>query len=410
MDEVGWSALGLFLFFLLLAALITAGKQALSYLSSTSTRDSSEQVKQESGSLAWLLQKPTQVSLALSFCRSVFIIVATCLGIAVAIDIFSLNWGAIVVTIVILMVCYTAVWTTARKIAKHNPDSTASSLSGLLMVLAGLCWPVVKSSKKSEQAKNFDVFELETPGPLEADQHEMIKSIVDMRQTTAREIMVPRVDIIAVEKNTPINELVDLIVKEGYSRIPIYQDSIDNIVGVVNARDLLTLYKEGRQSNNWDQLIHPAYFIPESKKIDDLLREFKEKKITQAMVVDEFGGIAGLVSMKDVLEEIVGEISGEFDTNQPQIDRVSPTEAILDAKVSIDALNEDFRVKIESEGFDTVGGLVLHHLGRMAAAGDEVKVNGLLLSVISTIGRRIQRIKVTRLETPENKPEDSTQS
>lgn len=127
-------------------------------------------------------------------------------------------------------------------------------------------------------------------------------------------------------------------------------------------------------------------------------------------MVDEYGGIAGLVSVKDVLEEIVGEIADEYDSSQPQIEKLSANEAILDAKVSIDALNEEFKVELEAEGFDTVGGLILHQLGRMAIAGDKTKINGLQFSVISTLGRRIQKIKVTRLDTPENIPEDKNGS
>jgi CBS domain containing-hemolysin-like protein len=251
----------------------------------------------------------------------------------------------------------------------------------------------------AEQAETEGDFEPEKAGSLEADQNEMIRSIFDLEETTAREIMVPRVDIVAAEKNTTIDELIDLMFGAGFSRIPIYQDTIDNIVGVVNAKDLLNLLKQGKQSVDLEQVTRPAYFIPESKKVDELLREFKEKRVTQAIVVDEYGGTAGLVSIKDVLEEIVGEIADEYDVSQPQIERLSMSEAVLDAKLSIDALNEEFKVGLEAEGFDTVGGLVLHQLGRMASAGDEIKVDGLLFAVLSTLGRRIQKIKVTKLDT-----------
>jgi len=332
------------------------------------------------------------------------------MGMVLTIDIFSLNWGAIFASIAILIVCFAAVRSISRAVARNNPERTMMRLSGSLVVMAVLCWPAVRKAVQAEQAKAKDVFELEKASPLGADQHEMIKSIFDLQQTTAREIMIPRVDIVAAEKNTPIDELIDLMVGAGYSRIPVYQDSIDNIVGVVNAKDLLHVLKEGKQSANLEQLIRPAYFIPESKKVDDLLREFKEKKVTQAIVVDEYGGIAGLVTIKDVLEEIVGEIASEYNNAQPPIDRLSATEAVLDAKVSIDALNEEFKVALEAEGFDTVGGLILHQLGRMASAGDETKINGLLFSVISTLGRRIQKIKVTKLETPENTTEDKAGS
>jgi putative hemolysin len=342
------------------------------------------------------------VSSALSVARSISIIIATCLGVALTIDIFSLNWGAILASIAILIACFSVVWNISRVIARNSPEQILKRLSGLLRIMTIICWPAIRKAVQAEQAKPTDIFDLEQADPLEADQHEMIKGIYDMKQTTAREIMIPRVDIVAAEKNTPIDELIDLIVGAGYSRIPIYQDNIDNIVGVVNAKDLLNMLKEGKQSANLEQIIRPTYFIPESKKVDELLREFKEKRLTQAIVVDEYGGIAGLVSMKDVLEEIVGEIANEYENNQPQIDRLNATEAILDAKASIDALNEEFNAKLEAEGFDTVGGLILHQLGRMAIAGDEIKINGLQFSVISTLGRRIQKIKVTRLDTPEN--------
>ena len=410
MNDAGWLALAFFVLFVFLAALATVGKEALSSLSPARSRELTEQAKPSPGSLAWLHQRPAQVSSALSITRSVATVVATCLGVALAIDISSFNWGAVLASIAILMVCFATVWSISRAVARNNPERIILRLSGSLRVLTILCWPAVRKAVGAKQAEAEEVFELEKAGPLEADQHEMIRSIFDLEQTTAREIMVPRVDIVAAEKHTPIDELIDLMVGAGYSRIPIYQDSIDNIVGVVNAKDLLNLLKQGKQSVDLEQIIRPAYFIPESKKVDELLREFKEKRVTQAIVVDEYGGTAGLVSMKDVLEEIVGEIADEYDSSQPQIERLSTTEAVLDAKVSIDALNEEFKVELEAEGFDTVGGLVLHQLGRIASAGDEIQVNGLLFSVLATLGRRIQKIKVTQLDTPESVMEDKPSS
>jgi len=405
-DDVGWIALAFFVLFFFLATLATVGKEAFSSLRSAHSHRSAEQTKPGTSSLAWLHQRPAQVSSALSITRNVTTVVTACLGAALSMDISSLNWGAVLASIAILMVCFATVWSISRVVARNSPERIVLRLSGSLRVLTILCWPVVRKAVDVRQAEAEDVFKLEKTGPLEADQHEMIRSIFDLQQTTAREIMVPRMDIVAAEKNTPIDELIDLMVGAGYSRIPIYQDTIDNIVGVVNAKDLLNLLKQGKQSVDLEQIIRPTYFIPESKKVDELLREFKEKRVTQAIVVDEYGGTAGLVSMKDVLEEIVGEIADEYDSSQPQIERLSTTEAVLDAKVSIDALNEEFKVELEAEGFDTVGGLVLHQLGRMASAGDEAKINGLLFSVISTLGRRIQKIKVTRLDTPENTIDD----
>ena len=185
--------------------------------------------------------------------------------------------------------------------------------------------------------------------------------------------------------------------ERGFSRIPIYEETIDDIVGVVHAKDLLQFLADGQRPNSLGEIARPPYFVPEVKHIDELLAELREQRIQLAIVVDEYGGTAGLVTIEDVLEEIVGEIQDEYDREEATIERVNDAEVIMDARVGLDELNEMFDLQIEGDDYDTVGGFVYHQLGRMPAPGDEVQADGLDLRVISVLGRRIKKIRITKV-------------
>jgi CBS domain containing-hemolysin-like protein len=239
--------------------------------------------------------------------------------------------------------------------------------------------------------------DIDTDGEIiEADEREMIRGVVALDETLAREIMAPRIDIVALEATETIDDALALIVEKGLSRIPLYDETIDNIVGVIYAKDLLRCLAENRRPELRD-IARPAYFIPESKRVDELLAEFKKSKVHLAIIVDEYGGTAGLVTIEDLLEEIVGEIQDEYDREEAPIERVSDDEAILDARVSIDELRDLFGFETEDEDYDTVGGFVYHHLGKVPTAGDEVRVDGLKLRVLSVLGRRIKKVRATRV-------------
>ncbi len=234
----------------------------------------------------------------------------------------------------------------------------------------------------------------------------MIRSILKLEDTPAREIMVPRLDIVAVDTHTPLSQVIDLVIQRGFSRIPLYEENIDNIIGIIYAKDLLRFLNHNGDAIDLKKVAREAHFIPESKKISELLHEFQEKRVHLAIVVDEYGGVSGLVSLEDLLEEIVGDIQDEFDRGEPQIQKVSDTEAIMDAKVSIDQFSEMFSVQIEGDGFDTVGGFVLNQLGKIPSMGDELETQGIKISVLSTIGRRIKKVRVTKLPPQEEDKEE----
>src|SRR4030042_6407584 len=252
-------------------------------------------------------------------------------------------------------------------------------------------------SKEEEELAILGELE-EEEGKIEDSEREMSRGILEWEETTAREIMVPRTDIVAVDTDIPLSKVIDLVLERGYSRIPLYQDTIDNVVGIIYAKDLLRYTRDQGSQVSLSDIARPPYFIPESKKIGELLRELQEKKGYIAIVVDEYGGVAGLVTIEDLLEEIVGEIEDEYDTEEPKVEWLNETEAVVDAKLSIDDLNDFFGLSLQTEGFDTVGGFVYSQLGRIPTVNDKVEIEGLTISVLSTLGRRIKKVKIAKTE------------
>ena len=229
---------------------------------------------------------------------------------------------------------------------------------------------------------------------LEPHERRMISSILKLDQTTAREIMVPRMDILAADAASTPRQVADLMSESGHSRIPLYGDSLDDIVGVVHSRDLLRDFGVDGQEILLTDIVRPALFVPDSKRVDDLLREFQEHRIQVAIVVDEYGGTAGLVTIEDLLEEIVGEIEDEFDVDEPLHEMLDERRAVMDARMPLDEVNRVLSVNLEGDGFDTLGGLLYQQLGKMPSPGDELEVDGLDIRVISTLGRRIKKVEV----------------
>ncbi len=235
---------------------------------------------------------------------------------------------------------------------------------------------------------------------VEAGERErrMIRAILRLEDIMAREVMVPRVDIVAVEASTPLTAVSDLMSEGGHSRIPIYDETIDKIVGIVHARDLLRHLGPGTASARLTlrDVARPAVFIPDSKPLDELLREFQERRVTVAIVVDEYGGTEGLLTMEDLVEEIVGEIEDEFETEENDVVWVNQNEVIVDARATLEDLTELFHTTLEGDGFDTLGGLLYTRLGKIPVPGDELSLDGMLMRVLSTTGRRIRKVRILR--------------
>lgn len=228
---------------------------------------------------------------------------------------------------------------------------------------------------------------------IEDEEKEMIASIFEFSDKLVREVMVPRIDMAAVSCEAPMLEALEVILKAGHSRIPIYRDSIDNVQGVLYAKDLLKYLRDGRTDTPIGRITRPAYFIPESKKVDELLQELQKRKVHMAIVVDEYGGTAGLVTIEDLLEEIVGEIQDEYDAEEPTVEAVNTYEYLFDARVPIDEVNKLLGVELPDEGGDTLGGFIYSQLGKVPALGDRVEYQNVTIEVLSVNGRRIKQVR-----------------
>ncbi len=319
---------------------------------------------------------------------------------------------------------------TARTVALLSPEATGARLARpirtLQLVFSPLRWlaeapiaALLRTLGRPVTPADVDPSEelmamLEATGDPHADgflveERRMMRGIIDMSEQTVREIMSPRMDLTAISSEASIGDVMKLVVESGFSRIPLYEDSIDRVTGVVYAKDLLAYLQAGDMQPDLREIARPPYFVPETKRANELLADLRRDQVHMAIAVDEYGGTAGVVTVEDLLEEIVGEIADEYDTEEVEVQRLSDDQAIVDARLPLDELNELFGTEIDGEDFDTVGGLIFSLLGRLASPGDEVESaeHGLRLRVLSILGRRIKKVRVARIAPAEEAEEES---
>jgi CBS domain containing-hemolysin-like protein len=233
---------------------------------------------------------------------------------------------------------------------------------------------------------------------MDARERTMLNAILRLDQATAREVMVPRVDMVTAEKESSLRHVAQQMAQTGHSRLPVYDTVPDHIIGVLHARDVLGLLADATDRRDVKDIIRPTHFIPESKLLDDLLQEMQEKHIQMAIVVDEYGGTEGLVTVEDLLEEIVGEIEDEFSAlkQDPQVISVAEGDMLVDPMLSLDDLTELMGTDIGEPAYDTIGAYVQGTLGKLPEAGDEVALGELNVRVVSLLGRRMRKLRVMR--------------
>jgi len=230
---------------------------------------------------------------------------------------------------------------------------------------------------------------------LDDRDREMLRSIIRLDATTVREVMIPRLDMASIEADSPLKEVAALMVARGHSRLPVYEETVDKILGIVHARDVLASLAGAKSDDSLRVLVRPAFIIPETKRVDDLLEELQERRTQIAIVVDEYGGTEGLVTMEDLLEEIVGEIEDEFSrSREAQVIHESDGKVLVDAGVTTENVEEIFGASIDTTEVDTVGGYVYHSLGRIPQSGDVVRTDRLHIEVVSMLGRRLRKLRI----------------
>jgi CBS domain containing-hemolysin-like protein len=325
------------------------------------------------------------------------------------------NWGALALTVVATSLVFLLLQRLARSLVARDPRWWQEKLRPFVVTIRFIfrvpvllldapmgavlhAWQRLQPGAGAGAEELILLAEMEdASAALQDEERDMIRGVMELEFTTVREVMIPRPDIVAVEVNKSFEELAETLVSRGFSRVPIYEGDVDHILGIIHAKELLRHLINGPERPPLREIVRPAHVVPESKKVHELLSEMKDQQISIAIVVDEYGGTAGLVTVEDLVEEIVGEIRDEYDLEDKTIESVNPDEAIVDARVSIDDLNELFSSQIQKEDFDSVGGFIINELGRMPSVGDTVRFNGISLKVLSVIGRRIKKVRVTRV-------------
>ncbi len=313
----------------------------------------------------------------------------------------------------------------SRAFVLRNPPRAALALGKYVSILVGLLLPLssflravgarvrngseeatAESIFLSEDGLRFLLHVGEGEGVIEEDEKQMIVGIFEFGDTTAREVMVPRLDVTAIGSELSIAECLPVILSTGHSRIPVYQDNIDNIVGLLYAKDLLRCFHENRPDTALAQILRPAYFVPESKKLDDLLKEMQGRQIHLAVIVDEYGGTAGIVTIEDMIEEIVGDIRDEYDSEEPLIQTLNANTHLFDARISLDEVSDVIEADLTEiyDNVDTLGGLIYSELGRVPEQGEGLDVEAWRFTVLGVNSRRIEQVRAERIVHP-NHPE-----
>jgi len=414
-DVISWLVLAVAL---LLIGLAAAAEIALSAVDRSHLRRRLEAGDRRAALLNAQMSDPVQFWLTVMLIKTLGVVAA---GVAVGFMLLA-HIGAIGVLVGILAtwLILAAAQIVVRSLVLRQPDATAFALTPFLRVITALFSPVtfllyragLRLSGEDQEESDESIFMSEDglrllmqvneeESEIQESDKQMIVSILEMNETVVREVMVPRIDMVTLEVNAELHAALDTIIEAGHSRIPVYEGHVDVIVGVLYAKDLLKCFRDNRTDAPIRDLLRPAYFIPASKKISTLFREMQQQRTHLAIIVDEYGGIAGLVTFEDMLEEIVGEIQDEYDIHEEaQYQLIGEQAYLVNSRLDIDSLADLLDIDLTEEDGDTVGGLIYSHLGHVPAQGELLELDGWRFTVLSVDGRRIHQVRVERIPPP----------
>lgn len=365
-----------------------------------------------------LVEQPNRLLGTVLFGNNLTNIMASTIATGVFIYYFGSN-GIAIATVVMTLFILLVAEIIPKTYAAHNSERVALRFAFFLEASARIFYPVVRVltwfgvgiirlfGARAEGGRLLTEEEIrsmvevgEEEGLLEADERQMIQGIFDLGETVAREVMVPRIDVNALPDTAPLREAWDAVIHWGHSRLPVFRKTIDDVVGVIYARDILAYLKERDPQTPIGELARPVLYIPETKKVDELLADFRRQRTQIAVVLDEYGGTAGIVTIEDLLEEIVGEIQDEYDQEDQPIRQLDDGVIDVAGMVQLEEVNDILDVDLPHEDFDTVGGLILHLLGRAPVEGEIVRWDNLEFTVSKVVGRRVARV-IIKAQKPE---------
>jgi len=429
LDGEAWLQIFVLIVSLFLCGFAAAAETALTSVSRIKLKNLVEEGDRRASEIEKLLTKPNTLLSTILVFNSVAVIVASSMATVLALRI-SATLGELISSVVISIVVLIFCEITPKTAAVQNPLFWARIFVRPVRVATSLLHPLIwlltvittflvrllgghvkhKGPFVTEEELRLLVTVGEEEGILEEEETEMIHSIFEFADTTVREVMVPRIDMVTLSSDATVTQAIDLALQGGFSRIPVYQADIglDEIIGVLYTKDMLKQLREGHSGFPVRDLVRPTYFVPETKKLDDLLREIRQKRIHMVIAVDEYGSVAGLVTIEDLVEEIVGDIKDEYDREESLYEEVNEHEYVFDAKISIYDFNELMHMHLADTDYETLGGFVYAQLDKIPNTGDTITYEDLTFTVLAKRGRRITKIRVERQVEGMVSPEESS--
>jgi putative hemolysin len=401
----------LFAIFLAVSAFFSSSEVALIAINRVKVRTLINEGRKGAEALAQLKEHPDHILITILVGNNIANIGAAAVATAIAIALFGDPgiWLAIGVVFLILIIMGEI---GPRLYASRANENFALSVAPIILlfskVLSPVIWAVDRISQ-SHRSKGLSVPVVteeeikewidvgQEGGSIEEEEKEMLYSVLEFGDTTAREIMTPRIDVAMMEDTNTVDSALKLFNDTGFSRIPVYHDSVDNIIGVLNVKDVFSVLLSGKKKTSINEIMYDPYFIPETKKIDDLLKELQVRKVQMAIVLDEYSSFAGIVTVEDILEELVGDILDEFDQEEPDIQKVGDGVYIVDAQVWVEDLDDELDINLPvHESYETIGGLLIDRLGHIPHPGESATIleANATLVVVQMRGRRVVKVKI----------------
>jgi magnesium and cobalt exporter, CNNM family len=424
MSGSDWFELAIVVLLILVVGVLGAAEVSITRTNRVRAYRFQEEGRRGAGSLVKIAENPAPYLNVVLLLVLLLQIGGTTIATSLAVRVFH-NAGELVATIVMTVLLFVFAEVTPKTFAIQQTDRVALFLAPLIVGLGRIVGPVatglvkvanlIMPGKGLPQGPFITEHELRALAEVASDEDqieegekELIHSIFEFGDTIVREVMLPRPDIVAIEADKSLRDVQALVLQHGYSRIPVFNEDLDDVAGIVYAKDVLKALHQGKQDMPLADVAREVHFVPESKKVADLLREMQKEKFHIALVTDEYGSVVGLVTLEDLLEELVGEITDEYDTEEPELEQVADDVFRVDGKLSIDEVNEVLDVELPDEEWDTVGGLMLGLMGSIPEEGEEVSYQNLRFAAEKVNGRRISKVLITREEAPQEPADGQT--
>jgi CBS domain containing-hemolysin-like protein len=397
---------------ILVVAVMSASEVCITRMNRVRAYRLKEDKRRGAGSLLRIVENPAPYLNVVLLLTLLSTIGGTTIASSLAIRHFH-NIGELIATAAMTIVLFVFAEVTPKTFAIQQTDRVALALAPIIVALGRLVGPLAKFLVKfanvlmpgkglpegpfiTEQELRASAEVAQEEGQIEEGEVELIHSIFEFGDTIVREVMVPRPDIVAVEHDKALRDVQAIVLSHGYSRVPVFREDLDDVVGIVYAKDVLKALHQGKHDGPLSEVVREAHYVPETKKVAELLREMQKEKFHIALVTDEYGSVSGLVTLEDLLEELVGEIADEYDREEPELVQVGDGLYRVSGKASIDDVNELLDVELPDEEWDTVAGLMLELFGRIPKSGDDVDFQGLSFTAEEVQGRRIAKVLIAR--------------